>query len=726
MAKTTPPQQRIAAIINLPEPPLKKAKEYLEAHQGWVYSAVTAIAREVSAIELKLYKRKYVREKLEIEEIQDHEALSLLYSANQFMTFNQLIEITQTYLDLTGEAAWALLRSGKQIDQIWPLRPDWIKVKPSSDKYIDSYLYSPGGTYQEIKFNPEDVIFMKYLNPLNPYRGKGAVQAASLAIDIDSYSSEWNRNFFYNSAIPYLFFKTEAKLTKEEIDRFMELWMARFSGRINAHKVAFLGGGLEVQEIGGKIKEMDFLESKKYIRDEILAAFHVSKANIGIVEDVNRANQEASDTRFVKKVIKPRMTSLVCYLNEFYLRNWPDEDLFFDFKDPTPADREIDLKVYDNGLKNGWLTINEVREWENLEPAEGGDQIYLPFSLQPIGAIKSFVKGLFGKKEDEEKGVITLEVKRSKEKKNKLTLPIPPRRLKELRKEKIKKVIKHDLIKLVVNLMEMENNKTKRPKKKISTEFKEAYWRGMIAKTDVQEQAMVKILDNLFSDQEKEVIANLENKLKSYPKYIKVSANSFLFNLFDQNRKWLSVLLPFIKDIILQQSAEAYDFLGMGGVIDISQQRAAEFLKTDGVAFIRGANETTRNKLKEELAEGLLRGESIDKLKKRVDKIFENATAHRAEMIARSEVLRATNFATEETYRQSGVVMRKEWLTALDERTCSFCEKMDGKIIDVQEDFFSKGDVYTVEGQKLDIDYSNVAYPPLHTGCRCTLIPVIL
>lgn len=722
----TPPPQRIGAVIHLPEPPSKKASEYLTSHQGWVYSAVTAIARDVSAINLHLYKKKYLRGKLEIEEVAEHEAISLLHSVNEFMTFNQLIEITQTYLDLTGEAVWAILRSGQTPEQIWPLRPDWVKVKPSADKYIESYLYSPGGIYtlgQEVAFEPQDIIFMKYLNPVNPYRGKGAVQAASLAIDIDTYSSEWNRNFFYNSAIPYLFFTSPSKLSQEEIDRFMNLWQSRFSGRVNAHKIAFLGGGLDIKEVGAKPKEMDFLRSKQYNRDEILATFHVSKANLGIVEDVNRANQEASDARFLKKVIKPRMTSLVSYLNEFYLRNWTNEDLFFDFEDPVPADKDLDLTIYENGLKNGWLTINEVREKENLDPVEGGDQIYLPFNLQPIGGITGGLQRLFSKKSEEERGVLTLPVIKSKKAKYNLTLPIPPKKLRQLRKDQIKKEIKHDLIKLVVGLMNLKNGKKAKKSKKTTSEIKETIWKQMVAKTDVQEQAMIKILKNLFYEQQKEVTAKVENK--SYPKHIKASANSFLFDLFEQNRKWLSILLPFIKDIIFEKSRETFDFLGMGGSIDLSQKRAAQFLKTDGVAFIKSANETTRNKLKDELAEGLLKGESIDELKNRVEKIFENAIGPRSEMIARSEVLRATNFATEETYRQSGVVEGKEWLTALDERTCPFCQEMDGKIVDVSENYFDKGDIFNVGGEKLDISYSNVAYPPLHISCRCTLIPVI-
>lgn len=729
----------VGPIFELPQAPTRKASEYLTAHKSWVYSAVSLIARETAQIKLRLYRKKYVRKKgqmqIELQEEYEHEALSLLYHTNDFMTLGQLMEITQTYLDLTGEAPWAILRANKKPSELWPLRPDWLDVQPSKKKYISHYTYHPGGGFNKVKIKPKDLIMFKYFNPVRAYRGKGSVQAAAMAIDIDEFSSEWNRTFFFNAALPYIFFHTDKRLGEKESKRLMEMWRSKFEGRKNAHKVAFLGKGLKPEVVGGSYKDLDFIEGKRYLRDEILSAFHISKANIGIVDDVNRANMAESNKRFKSSVIRPRMISLCYYLNEFYLRNWPDEDLFFDFDDPTPEDVELNLKLYENGLKHGWLTPNEVREKENLPPVEGGDTIYLPYTLQPVGGVKSLVKGFFGKKEDKQEGVLTLKAKKktSQEKiKEKLIMPIPPRRLRELREEKAGKKVYHDLVKLVVSLMDLSEEqaaKTKSPKKvkqQLSASGKEAYWKAMIAKTDAQEVRMQEIMIGLWEEQKNEVHTRIDKLTK--PKGYKVAKGDvakMLFNLAKENGRWFGIMSIFIREVVSEKGGETFDFLGMPRELELSTETAARFLKEEGVKFISSVNETTRKRLRKSLAEGVEKNEGIPELKERVDAIYLSVVKNKGEQVARTEVIRATNFAIEEAYRQSGIVIGKEWLTAMDERVCPFCDEMDGKIIDVSEEYFEQGQSMTVGGRTLDFSYEDVGYPPLHPGCRCTLIPVI-
>ena len=105
--------------------------------------------------------------------------------------------------------------------------------------------------------------------------------------------------------------------------------------------------------------------------------------------------------------------------------------------------------------------------------------------------------------------------------------------------------------------------------------------------------------------------------------------------------------------------------------------------------------------------------------------VFKNASAKRALTIARTETSRAVNFATQQAYLQNGIE-KKQWLTNFDERTCEYCFPLNGTIIKTGSNYFVKGDEY--EGNKggiLKIDYDRVSHPPLHSKCRCTLIPIV-
>jgi HK97 family phage portal protein len=719
-------------VFDMAVPPEKKASEYLTAYKKWTYAAVSKIAREVSQIELKLYRKIYKGKKLEIEKVDEHEALTTLFYVNDFMTCQQFFELTQIYLDLVGEGPWAILRgTDKKPEQLWPLRPDWVDIKPSKENFISHYVYSPGGGFNKVIIKTEDLVFLKYHNPVTAYRGMGGVRAGSMSIDIDDFSDDWNRTFFYNSALPYIFFTTDKEIGKEQAERLQEMWRSKFQGRQNAHKVAFLGRGLKPEVVGGSVKELDFASSKDRLRDEILAMYHTSKANLGIVEDVNRATQTASDIRYKRDVIRPRMISLVQYINEFYLKNWPDEDLFFDFVDPVPEDAETKTKIYDSGLKGGWLTINEVREEENKPPVEGGDVIYLPFNLQPVGGVKGLVAGLFGKKAEQEGGVLTLKAKTKTHQqrlKDGLTLPIPPRRLAEIRKQKIKEKIKPDLLKLVTSLMQLNENQVKKLKtdKQLNQDFnengKEVFWKNMVAKTEVQEDAFEITLKALWASQQEEVLKKIEGRKTA--KGVK-GVVDLLFDLKLQNVLWLKTLSSYLQGVVFDRGREVLVFLGMPGEYDSTTENVVRYLKEEGVKFIPEVNLVTRNALKETLAEGLKKGEGVASLKNRVMDVYKDANNKRAMVISRTEISRATNFATVEAYKQSGIVTAKEWYTALDERVCPWCGDMHGKVVKVDDNYFNKGDVMEVDGQKLNLDYDAVGYPPLHPSCRCTLIPII-
>ncbi|MBU2060114.1 MAG: phage portal protein, partial [Gammaproteobacteria bacterium] len=76
--------------------PLRKTGDYLKAAKGWVYACTNVIAEEVAGIELKLFEVK----KNKVEEVQEHDALDLLYRANNFTTKFDLFYATQQMLEL--------------------------------------------------------------------------------------------------------------------------------------------------------------------------------------------------------------------------------------------------------------------------------------------------------------------------------------------------------------------------------------------------------------------------------------------------------------------------------------------------------------------------------------------------------------------------------------------------------------------------------------------------
>lgn len=134
-------------------------------------------------------------------------------------------------------------------------------------------------------------------------------------------------------------------------------------------------------------------------------------------------------------------------------------------------------------------------------------------------------------------------------------------------------------------------------------------------------------------------------------------------------------------------------------------------------------NETLRL-LEKKLGEAISEGQSLDDMKKTVSEIYEFNDAVRAERVARTETFRVANEASKDAWKETGVVKSIKWYTAADERVCPWCEPMHGRIVDIEENFYNKGDTHTgSDGSKLSIDYANVEAGCLHTSCRCYTRP---
>jgi hypothetical protein len=195
------------------------------------------------------------------------------------------------------------------------------------------------------------------------------------------YSELFNLTFFKNSAVPYTVLYTDQKLNENTINRLKETWEKTYRGPKNAFKTAILEAGLKVEKLQTTSKDMDFVEQQRFIRDKLMAMFKTTKIALGITEDVNRANAEASEYVFAKNCVRPKMAQFVESFNEFLVPLLdPTGTLFLDFADPVPKDRTVKITEYTAAVDK-WMTRNEIREEEGLPPLEGGDEIWQAISL---------------------------------------------------------------------------------------------------------------------------------------------------------------------------------------------------------------------------------------------------------------------------------------------------------------------------------------------------------
>ena len=340
-----------------------------------VYAAIKLRADAVSRPPVQIYRLGPDGTKLPVA--RTHPAQQLLDGVNPWYTRNDLWQATEIYLNLWGQAFWALERDEQGRREIWPLRPDRMTVLPDRRNYIRGFVYrGSGGT--PVAYTPDEVVWLRYFNPLEEYAGLSPLAPARLSVDMGSDGLRFNRNFLRNSAQPDFVLLTDAQLTDSEIEDFYKRWEARYRGPQNARRPAVANFVKDIRTLGMSHRDMDFIRGLRWSLEEVSRAYGVPKPLLSDLERATFANINAAERIFWRNTIVPEIRFLEEHLNRMLLPRlgYPDLSLEFDLSaieamqedESSRVNRQMQL------LDRGVLTINEVRRQRNLPDVPWGNE----------------------------------------------------------------------------------------------------------------------------------------------------------------------------------------------------------------------------------------------------------------------------------------------------------------------------------------------------------------
>lgn len=346
--------QRSAAAEWFQSPQNAKSLTNMEAYSsvGTLFAIVNRLANDTSAQCWKLYqkqkdtRRRYAHTGMDDrKEVIDHMALKLLTKPNPFMTTQLFMEITQQHIDLTGESFWAVVSEYGIPYELWPLRPDRMTIVCDADNYLSGYIYTtPEG--RKIPMETEQIIHLKMPSPVDIYRGASPVSAILPDLESTRLSSEWNRNFFKNSAVPGGVIQVEGRLSDDAFYEMMLRWKEQHKGVANAHRAAVLDNGGKWIPTAMTMRDMQFAELRDVSSQVIREAFGFPKFKLGDVTDVNRANADASERMYARSLLKPRLERIKQALNTQLLPLFGASGMGieFDYDSPEPDDEEMEMQ----------------------------------------------------------------------------------------------------------------------------------------------------------------------------------------------------------------------------------------------------------------------------------------------------------------------------------------------------------------------------------------------
>lgn len=658
----------------------------------YLFACVSKIAQKTASIDWELFK--ITNKQGDKQQIFVHEALDLLYRPNPFQTKEEFFQRFMINKKLAGSTFILKVRDDRgKVQELWNLRPDYMRIILDKETVIKGFEFTTStGT---VLFEPKDIIYDSYPDPLSDFGGLSPLQPAQSRIDTEEFATKYQKNFFQNNARPDFVLMSDKKIGVDQKAEMRESWDKRHKAgksQDNVGKGAFLEGGLKYQQVSISQTEMDYIESMRFTRDDILVALGVPKPVIAITDDVNLANAETGMKIFLSETIVPEIKALTTKLNEHLIYQEYSELYFIEFQDPVPANKTEKATIQGQRIAAGTLLINEAREEWGDEPIRGGDSLYMPIGMVPVGG-KPAAK--------------PVPVEDAKRKNIFRGRPKAYRILKE--KAKIEKM----MVKAVLDAA-VEEGKPKRIAI-IKAEIKQAYGEMVNKSIDARGDQLESALTKFITGEQKQRLM----------KALKVSDKGMNQKMVDDVdaalKKWAKkeetlvaeFAIPFIEDFIKSAGQQALALVAPAETFDETTQRVQKYIADRAKLLGSETTKTTVEKVSSTLAEGIADDEGISNLVDRVDSVFTDFPLYRSQMIARTEATSANNLGFTEAYKQSNVANAKEWIATGDSRTRDSHNQADGEIVGL-DDKFSNGLQYPGDGS---------GDPAETVNCRCVLGP---
>ncbi len=517
-----------------------------------------------------------------------------------------------------------------------------------------------------VPFGKREIVWIEKKVRTDDLYGRSAMEVLAKTVQTLVYAVEHNLEYFSDNSIPPGVLGLEGMST-EDLKAFGQQWTEsqRVADELGNwkkkfHKLATVNKMPKFERLGFTNQELQVIEQQKWWSKLVWAAFGMTATEMGFTEDAKgNANQIVQTAAARRKIIYPILHLLEYYINTQIIPEFGFEGIRFKYKVFDIDEETRKWTLYKLQTEADLKTINEIRNSEGLDPVEWGDKNAGDRSPQ-LGTNINM---------NDPNQIQENRVNNENQDKREAALVKP-------KKEKKALDASSDLI--------------LQPNEKLDEKKLE---KAIIA---VLEKNKEKVMEVLESQTQKEPLIAIKG-VDDIPGIV-----GKIFSMF---------ALKGISDgVIKSEFDDGWDSSEKKLDQNVNfNQGALDFLQDHTFDNIKAMGEEVANDLKAELQRGIINGEGITKLTKRVDKVFDKGEV-RAEMIARTETNRADNQGKLLAMKGSGLEMVKRWLTHEDDRTSPICQRLDGQTVGLNDEF--KDNVSGWTGQA----------PPSHVNCRSTVL----
>lgn len=323
----------------------------------------------------------------------DHPLYRVLHDEpNEQMSGMSFRETLQAHVLNRGNAFSRIARrSGTgEVIALYPIFPEAVQivrdargnvvyVVKEGNEQSKSYTVEPG--------KPMEIFHIPGLSD-DGVNGYSVIQRARQSFGTSIAADRYAGKFFASGGrVPYVLkmpgnFKDDTKA-----EEFRDKWNQAYGGGDNFHKAPILEGGLEYQQIGLKPEDAQFMQTRNFHVTEICRWYLISPHLVGDLSRATFSNIEHLAMQFGKFTLGSWFNRWESAINRCLLTPEEKAGGYFAKHNVNAflrGDFLTRMQGYSTSLQNGITSINEVRDLEDLNPIEGGDDHHIQLNMQPI------------------------------------------------------------------------------------------------------------------------------------------------------------------------------------------------------------------------------------------------------------------------------------------------------------------------------------------------------
>lgn len=346
-----------------------------------VYKCIKVISETIGMLPMHMYRSGTSDSRTRVSD--DPIARLLSTQPNAWQTPMQFRSMLEAHRSMRGNGYAEIFydRLG-QPTALVPLHPDRVTPEIGNNGLPRYRVNGLNGAPQRVLV-PGEILHLAGLS-LDGYVGINPIQAEREAIGLGISARDYGARFWANDAKPPFWIKVPANFKdNEQRSNFRDEWQSMYGGASRG-RPAVLDRGMTIEQLGISNTDAQWIDSRKYSDIDICGLWRVPPHKIGILDRATWGNIEQQNMEFVSDCLLPLAVSWEQTVARDLI---VDQELFVELllELLLRGDTTTRYTAYGMGIKDGWLTRNEVRRLENRNALPGLDEPLQPLNMATAG-----------------------------------------------------------------------------------------------------------------------------------------------------------------------------------------------------------------------------------------------------------------------------------------------------------------------------------------------------